>query len=245
MVRSLTRYLKILDDIMDYEIIGSSMQGLRLHLGSGEKVYADSGKLISKTANVKMTPRLVGGIVGAIERKITGATGMLTEFAAENGEGVVSVAGVFPGKIKVVTLDEGQEFIAEHYAYIAAEESVKFSIQTVSLGAAFWGGAGLVLQKFVGPGNIFLHVIGDIIEHKLDGSEPLEIDPGHIAGFDATLSYHIRFVDNIRTAMFGGVGLFLATFTGSGNVVLHSVSRYKLSAEIYLQGQQMYPPKKQ
>ena len=61
----------------------------------------------------------------------------------------------------------------------------------------------------------------------------VEVDPGHIAGFDSTLQYKVRFVDNIRTAMFGGVGLFLATFEGEGRLITHSVSRLKLASEIY------------
>lgn len=221
---------------MKYNIIGGSMQSLDIELESGEKVYGDSGKLLGKSENVVMTPRLVGGIVGAIERKITGATAMLTEFSPKDSPGIVSMAGVIPGKIKVIELGEGEAFIAEHYAFLAAEDSVKFTIQTVSIGAAFFGGAGLILQKFVGPGTVFIHTAGDLLEYTLDGTKALEVDPGHIAGFDATLNYKIRFVDNIRTALFGGVGLFLATFQGKGRVILHSVSRFKFSSEIFING---------
>lgn len=221
---------------MDYKILGGSMQVLDISLGPGEKIYSDSGKLVSKSENVVMTPRLVGGIMGALMRKATGATGMLTEFKAEEDAGDVSVAGVMPGKIKVIELGEGESFVAEHYAFLAAEDSVNFTMQTVGLGAAFFGGAGLILQKLQGPGRVFIHVVGDIIEYELDGTRSLEVDPGHLAGFDSTLNYSVRFVDNIKTAMFGGVGLFLAKFTGKGHVILHSVSRFKLSSEIYLQG---------
>ncbi len=221
---------------MRYEIIGGSMQALRITLEPGEKIYSDSGKLISKSKTIKMTPRLAGGLVGAIERKMTGATAMVTEFEADGAEGNASMSGVIPGKIYMVNLNEGEEFVAEHYAFVAAQESVKFSIETVGIGAAFFGGAGLVLQKFVGPGAVFIHVTGDILEYDLDGSNPLEIDPGHIAGFDSSLKYKITFVDNIRTAMFGGVGLFLAKFEGRGKVVAHSVSRFKLASELYAQG---------
>jgi uncharacterized protein (AIM24 family) len=92
------------------------------------------------------------------------------------------------------------------------------------------------LQKFEGPGVVFIHTVGDLLEYELDGSKALEVEPGHIAGFDASLTYKIRFVDNIRTAMFGGVGLFLAKFEGKGRVILHSVSRFKFSSEIFRAG---------
>ncbi len=224
---------------MEYKIIGNSMQALNIKLEKGELIYSDSGKLLSKSANIKMTPKLFGGIAGAIERKLTGATAMLTEFKSVDGSGSISVSGVLPGKIKEISLEEGEEFIAEKNAFIAAQDSVKFTIQAVGIGAAFFGGTGLILQKFVGPGSVFIHVTGDIIEYDLDGTLPIEVDPGHIAGFDATLQYKIKFVDNIKTAMFGGVGLFLATFSGKGKVILHSVSRFKLSSEIYREGEEV------
>lgn len=223
---------------MEYKIIGGSMQVLDISLSPGEKIYADSGKLVSKGSGVVMTPRLVGGIINALERKVTGATGMLTVFNSPGGIGTVSLAGVFPGKIREIVLKEGEVVVTEDYAFLAAEESVKFTIQTVGFGAAFFGQAGIVLQKFVGPGSVFIHVVGDILEYDIDEGSSLEVDPGHIAAFSGGLSYKITFVDNIRTAMFGGVGLFLAKFTGRGKVILHSVSRRKLASEIYLQGVQ-------
>jgi uncharacterized protein (TIGR00266 family) len=223
---------------LEYKIVGNSMQSLAIKLEAGEAIYADSGKVISKSSAIKMNPKLAGGVVGALERKFTGASGFLTEFKAEGDNGVLNVAGIIPGKIYAVQLAEGEEFIAEHYAFIAAQESVKFSIETVGIGAAFFGGAGLILQRFTGPGILFIHVVGDTIEYNVTEADPLEIDPGHIAGFDASLKYKITFVDNIKTAMFGGVGLFLAKFEGSGKVVAHSVSRYKLSSELYLQGRE-------
>lgn len=226
---------------MNYEILGSNMQAVRITLNAGEKIYTDSGKLVSKGGNVKMQPRLVGGIVGAIERKATGATGMLTEFEALDGPGSVSVAGTLPGKVYVIKLDAGEQFIAEHDAFLAAESTVKFTISTVSIGAAFFGGAGLILQKFDGPGTVFMHIVGDIIEYNLDGITPLEIDPGHVAGFDVSLKYSITFVDNIKTMMFGGIGVFLARFEGKGKVVAHSVSKLKLSSDIYLAGRAQVP----
>lgn len=222
--------------MVKYEIIGGSMQLLKFTLDSGEKVYADSGKMISKSANVKMLPKLAGGVISAIERKITGASALLTEFESQGQGGHVSVAGIIPGKITAIELKSGEEFIGEHYAFMAADESVKFSMQPVSIGAAFFGGAGLILQKFVGPGNVFLHLSGDLIEYDVTPDNPLEIDPGHIAGFTSGLKYRITFVDNIRSMMFGGVGIFLAKFEGNGKVIAHSVSRFKFSTEIYLEG---------
>lgn len=218
---------------MKYDIIGSNMQHLEVSLDEGEKIFADSGTLVSKSSNIVMAPKLAGGLISAMERKATGTTALLTEFEARGGDGDVAVAGVFPGKIFQITLKEGQKFTVEKDSFLAAEASVKYGLQMMGFGAAFLGGAGLYLLELVGPGNVFVHVGGDIIEHDIDETHTVEIEPGHIAGFDSTLNYKVRLVDNISTAMFGGVGLFLATFTGEGRLITHAVSKYKLSMDIY------------
>lgn len=218
---------------MKFSVMGNNMQSLKVDLDRGDRFYADSGKLISKTTDVIMTPRLVGGIIGAFKRTATGATAMLTEFSAKDAAGHAELAGVIPGKVFEVDLAKDQEFVAEHYAFLAAEDTVTFTIQVVGIGAALFGGEGWILQKFRGPGKVFIHVIGDIIEYDLNNASTVEIDPGHVAGFDGTLSYKIAFVDNIRTAMFGGIGLFLAKFDGTGRVITHSVSKQKLAAALF------------
>ncbi len=223
---------------MKYTTIGDDMQSLRVDMDQGEAVYADSGTLVSKDETVVMTPRVVGGLIGMIERKATGATALLTEFRALNGPGHMQVADIFPGKIVAIDIPQGGKFSAERRAFLVAEESVKFDIHVTNLSGGMFGGTGFVLQEFSGPGRIYIHAVGDVMEHNLDGTKAVEVDPTHITGFDSTLSYKIRFVDNIKTAMFGGIGLFLATFTGKGRLITQTSSRYKLSAEIYTQGQQ-------
>ncbi len=226
-----------------YEVIGHNMQLLKATLEPGERIFGDSGMLVSKNDSIVMTPRVVGGLGGLISRKMTGATGMLTEFKAKGAEGHVSMAGVYPGKVLELDLEDGQVFVAEQKAYLASEDTVKFTIQMMSLGAMWFGKSGIVMQRFVGPGKLFLHIIGDIIEHDVTDDNPIEIDPGHVAGFDGDLQYHVTFVDNIKTAMFGGIGLFLVTFSGKGRVVTHSVSRMKFASQIYIDGKEQQKSK--
>ncbi len=223
---------------MKFEIIGNNMQSLKVDLGPGERIFGDSGTLISKSDSIVMTPRMAGGIGGMFARKMTGATGLLTEFMSKGVDGHVSLAGIYPGKVFAVELVEGETFVAEQQAFLAAEDSVKFTIQMMGVGAMWFGGAGIVMQKFVGPGKVFIHVVGDILEYEVTDDNPIEVDPGHVAAFDGTLQYKVTFVDNIRTAMFGGVGLFLATFRGNGRVITHTVSKIKLATQILYDAQQ-------
>ncbi len=220
---------------MEYKLEGRQL--VSIHLKQGEKVYADPGKLVGKSATVIMNPKMVGGIMTALSRKAVGSASFLTEFEAVDGPGVVSFAGVLPGKALGIQLGEGEEFIAEQYAFLAAEDGVKFTVQAVNIGAAFFGGAGLILQKFVGPGMVFIQAVGDIVIYDLDGTNPLQADPGHIAGFDASVEFNIKFIDNVKSAFFAKEGIFLATFSGKGRVMLNSVSRFKLTLDVYKEGQ--------
>lgn len=220
---------------MNYKI--NEKQLVSITLQEGEKIYADPGKMISKSENVKMSAKMVGGIVNAIERKMTGNAAMLTVFEAVNGAGIISLAGVLPGKVREIALGEGEEFVAEHFAFLAAEDSIQYSIQPIGISAAFFGGAGIILLKLTGPGTVFIQPVGDTLEYDLDGTSRIEVDPGHIAGFDSSLSFKIKPIDNVRSAMFAGEGLFLATFSGKGRILLHSISRYKLSLALYKEGQ--------
>jgi len=50
--------------------------------------------------------------------------------------------------------------------------------------------------------------------------------------FDETVDYDIQFVGGIKTALFGGEGLFLATMTGPGRVIVQSMTINKLRREL-------------
>ncbi len=221
---------------MEYKLEGRQM--VSIHLKMGEKVYADPGKLVGKSSTVKMNPAFVGGIANALKRRVVGTSLLLTEFEARDGPGVVSFAGVLPGKTLGIELKEGEQFIAENYSFLVAESSTSFTIKPVNIGAAFFGGAGLILQKFVGPGMIFIQAVGDMVIYDLDGTASFDVEPGHIAGFDSSIDFNIKFMDNVKSMMFAKEGIFLATFSGKGRVMLHSVSRFKLTQTLFIEGEE-------
>ncbi|MGC2656795.1 MAG: AIM24 family protein, partial [Bryobacteraceae bacterium] len=58
------------------------------------------------------------------------------------------------------------------------------------------------------------------------------VQTGHLVAFEPTVSYDIQMVGGIRTAIFGGEGLFLATLTGPGRVILQSMTLERLRHEL-------------
>lgn len=223
---------------MRYEIIGSNLQFVKIYLSPGEEIYAEAGKMMFKSSNINMETKVTSGtprdlLKDVLTRTLAGESIFMTYFTSVGGEGYVAFAGNFPGKIQAVELKPGISFIAQRDAFICAEKSVKFSITfQKKVGAAFFGGEGFILEKFTGPGTVFIHAGGDFYTVELGANEKIQIDTGCIVGFDETVDYDVEFVKDIKTAIFGGEGLFLATLTGPGRIILQSLTLARLRREI-------------
>jgi uncharacterized protein (TIGR00266 family) len=224
-------------DPLDYTIAGDNLQIARVHLKSGQEVYAEAGKMIYKTPSVAWDTRMTGQslgqkLLGAIRRTVTGESLFVTFFRA-NGAGEVGFAGAYPGRIQAFELAAGQSLMAQRDAFLFAQPTVQLTVAFVKkLGAGFFGGEGFILQKFTGPGLVFVHAGGDFVEFNLAPGEGLQVETGCIVAFDESVDYDIQFVGGIKTAIFGGEGLFLATLTGPGKVVLQSMTLQKMRREL-------------
>src|SRR5947208_16753044 len=94
---------------------------------------------------------------------------------------------------------------------------------TKRLGAGFFGGEGFILQRLEGTGEVFIHSGGTIIPMELKAGERLRVDTGCLVAFDPTVTYDIELVGGIKTALFGGEGLFFASITGPGRVWIQTL----------------------
>lgn len=223
---------------MRYEIIGDNLQFVKIYINPEEEIYAEAGKMMFKTPNVSMESRMLGKsgkekLAGVLKRAVTGESLFTTHFKSMEGEGIVAFAGDYPGRIESISLPEGKSFLAQRDAFVCAEISVEFSIAfQKKVGVVFFGGEGFILEKFTGPGTVFIHGGGDFYTTELGEGEKLQVDTGCIVGFDETVSYDIEFASDIKTALFGGEGIFLATLKGPGKVILQSLTLARLRREI-------------
>jgi uncharacterized protein (TIGR00266 family) len=222
---------------LDYSIQGDNLQVARVRLKPGQEVYAEAGKMVYKTASVQWETRMSGEtlgdkLLGALRRTITGESLFLTYFRS-NGPGEVGFAGSYPGRIQAFDLATGQCIMAQRDAFLFAQTSVQFNVAFVKkLGAGFFGGEGFILEKLTGPGTVFIHAGGDFIEFKLNAGEVMQVDAGCIVAFDESVDYDIEFVGGIKSALFGGEGLFLASMTGPGRLIVQSMTINKLRREL-------------
>ena len=222
---------------LDYTLQGDNLQVARVKLKLGQEVFAEAGKMVYKTPNVTWETRMSGEtfgekIWGAFKRKLMGESLFLTYFRASS-PGEVGFAGSYPGKIQPFHLAPGQTVLVQRDAFLFAQNSVQLNIAFVKkLGVGFFGGEGFILEKLTGPGSVFIHGGGDFIEFTLGPGEVLQVDTGCIVAFDEGVEYDIQMVGGIKTAIFGGEGLFLATLTGPGRVIVQSMTLEKMRREL-------------
>jgi uncharacterized protein (TIGR00266 family) len=222
---------------LEYTIHGDNLQVARIHLRPGEEIYADAGRMVYKTANVEWETRMTGAsvgekLLGAFRRTITGESLFVTYFRAAT-PGEVGLSGRYPGKIQVFELAPGRSILAQRDAFLLAQPSVQYTVALVKkLGAGFFGGEGFILERFTGPGAVFIHAGGDFVEFDLQPGQGLHVDAGCIVAFDETVDYDIQFVGGVKTALFGGEGLFLARLTGPGKVIVQSMTIERLRREL-------------
>lgn len=222
---------------LDYTIQGDNLQVVRIRLRPGQEIFAEAGKMLYKTASVQWESRMSGQslgekIWGAVKRKLMGESLFWTYFRAA-APGEVGFAGAYPGRIQAFELKAGESILAQRDSFVCAQSSARVDIALVKrIGAGLFGGEGFILEKITGPGTAFIHAGGDFIEFQLPPGEVLQVDTGCLVAFDESVDYDIQFAGGIKTAIFGGEGLFLATLRGPGRVLIQSLTLEKLRREL-------------
>lgn len=212
-------------DVIDYRIEGDHAPLLTVTLDPGEAVQAEAGAMVMMDQGIRMTTELSGGLLGGLFRKLSGESLFLTYFINDASERQdVCFAGSMPGQIRPIDLTQtGGEFFCQRDAYLCSARGVDVSIAlTKRLGAGFFGGEGLILQKLEGDGLAFLNAGGTLVERELAAGQSVVVDTGSLVGFSGSCDYDIRFQKGIRNLVFGGEGLFVTHVTGPGLIIVQT-----------------------
>ncbi|MBE0656685.1 MAG: TIGR00266 family protein [Bryobacteraceae bacterium] len=222
---------------LDFTIHGDNLQVARIRLQPGQELYAEAGKMVYKHATVTWETRMTGEtlgekIWGALKRKLAGESLFMTYFRTTSG-GEVGFAGDYPGRLQSFDLRAGQSMMVQRDSFICAQSTVSLSIAMVKkIGGGLFGGEGFILEKLTGPGTVFIHGGGDFVEFDLGPGEVVQVDTGCVVGFDESVDYDVQLAGGIKTALFGGEGLFLTTLRGPGKVLIQSMTLEKLRREL-------------
>lgn len=233
---------------IDYKIKGHDIQFVEIELDPNETVIAEAGAMLYMKEGIDFIAKmgdgsepekgLFGKLLSAASRKITGESIFITHFTHRGvGKSQVAFAAPYPGTIIPIDLEQiGGTVIVQRDAFLCAALGTKISMHfNQKLGAGFFGGEGFVLQKLQGDGNAFIHAGGTVIEHELKG-ETLRVDTGCVVGFQEGIDFSVQRAGNLKSMVFGGEGLFLATLQGTGKVWLQSLPISKLISQLSIGG---------
>lgn len=220
-------------DVIDYKIIGDDMQAVVIKLDSNEAVMAEAGAMMYMTDGIEMSTGAKGGLFGGLKRVVTGESFFITSFTCAGKEGHVCFSAPYPGKIIPLDLSKTGEMLCQKDAYLCSAKGIDIGIAfTRRLGAGFFGGEGFILQRLSGDGLAFIHAGGAITKINLQANQKLRVDTGCLVAMQSSVNYDIKFVGGIKTALFGGEGLFFAHLSGPGDVYLQTLPFSRMADRI-------------
>lgn len=209
---------------MEYEIKGGQLPVVVCHLNTNEKIFTESGGMSWMDESFIMDSNTRGGFLKGLGRAMAGESIFLTTYQSTKDNAEIAFGSSFPGKILPIELQEGQSFIIQKNAFLAAEDTIQLEPYFHKrLGSGFFGGEGFILQKVSGHGTVFLEIDGDVVEKTLAPGETLRVDQGYIALFETGVQFNITTVKGIKNKFLSGEGFFLATLSGPGKVYLQTM----------------------
>jgi uncharacterized protein (TIGR00266 family) len=232
---------------IDYEIHGEEMQFVSITLDPGEACLAEAGAFMYMDPGIDMqtifgdgsakaeSGGVMGKLLSAGKRVLTGESLFMTVFGNQAGHRQdVAFASPYPGRIIAVDLRQhGHQLLCQKDAFLCAAKGISVGIAFQrKIGAGLFGGEGFILQKLEGDGLAFLHAGGTVVPRKLEAGEVLRVDTGCLVAFEPTVDYDIQSVPGIKTAIFGGEGLFFARMTGPGTVWIQSLPFSRLAGKV-------------
>ncbi|MCD9016118.1 TIGR00266 family protein [Parachryseolinea silvisoli] len=226
---------------IDYQIKGESIQIVEIELDPQETVIAEAGAMLFMEDGITFETKMGDGanpnqgifdkLLSAGSRIITGESLFMTHFTNRgNRKAKVGFSAPYPGTIIPVSLADspGHELIVQKDGFLCAAYGTKLSITfNRKLGSGLVGGEGFILQKLQGDGKAFVHAGGTLIERTLN-NETLRVDTGCVVAFESQIDFDVQTAGGLRSMIFGGEGIFLATLRGTGKVWLQSMPIRKL-----------------
>jgi uncharacterized protein (TIGR00266 family) len=225
---------------LDYKIIGDDIQFVEVELDPNETVIAEAGTMVYMEQGITFEARMgdgtsaeqgvMGKLLQAGSRVLTGESLFLTHFTNKgSGKSKVAFAAPYPGTIIPIDLREVRNsLLVQKDGFLCAAFGTKLTVTlNRKIGSGILGGEGFILQKLEGDGKAFIHAGGTVIEKQLN-NETLRIDTGCVVAFEPALDFDIETTGSLKSMVFGGEGLFLATMRGTGKVWLQSMPIRKL-----------------
>ena len=230
---------------LDFTVHGDDLQFVEIVLDPNEAVVAEAGGMMYMEAGIEMetifgdgsqrSGGILGSLLGAGKRLLIGESLFMTVFQNQSARRAkVAFGAPYPGKIIPMHLRQlGGEIIAQKDSFLCGAKGVSVGIAfQKKLGAGLFGGEGFIMERLQGDGWAFLHAGGTLLCRDLAPGETLRIDTGCVVAYTPTIDFDIQYVGKIKSALFGGEGLFFATLQGPGRVWLQSLPFSRMADRI-------------
>lgn len=209
---------------MKYQLIGDAFPAVKCQLAKGETMKCEGGAMSWMDRGIEMKTEGGGGLGKALSRAVSGEKVFFNHFTCKVNEGEIAFSSSFPGRIIPIELAAGQSIIAQKTAFLACEESVDVAMHFRNkMGAGIFGGMGFIMQKFTGPGTVFLEIHGGLESYELAPGEEKIIDGPHLAILGNGVEFEVETVKGMKNKLLGGEGLFNTVVRGPGKVWLQTI----------------------
>lgn len=227
--------------VIDYQIKGESIQIVEVELDPQETVIAEAGAMLFMEEGIQFEAKMGDGsvanqglfdkLLSAGSRVLTGESLFMTHFTNRGSKKAkVGFSAPYPGTVIPIDLatSRNNELIVQKDGFLCAAFGTKLTIVfNRKIGAGLVGGEGFILQKLQGDGKAFVHAGGTVIERTLN-NETLRVDTGCVVAFESQVDFDVETSGSLRSMVFGGEGIFLATLKGTGKIWLQSMPIRKL-----------------
>lgn len=215
----------------DIVVDGVIAQTVTLTLNKGQSMWASRGSLMAYSEGIEWSLKVPGGAGKAIGRMMSGEGAALVYITAVQDGAEVVLSANQAGRLATWDLSKGS-ITCTKGSFVGALGDVDISVSMArSMGAAFFGGAGLFMQKLSGTGIVVINGAGDFIERHLGPGEKLLVSTGNLAVFSSEVSYGVKGVSGCGKMFFGGEGLFMTEMVGPGWVMLQSLKKLPIASQ--------------
>lgn len=226
---------------IEYQIKGESIQIVEIELDPMETVIAEAGAMLFMEDGIMFETKMGDGsnanqglfdkLLSVGSRVLTGESIFMTHFTNRgNRKAKVGFSAPYPGTVIPIDLSQtpGNQLVVQKDGFLCAAFGTKVSITfNRKIGSGLVGGEGFILQRLEGDGKAFVHAGGTVIERTLN-NETLRVDTGCVVAFESQIDFDVQAAGGLRSMIFGGEGIFLATLRGTGKVWLQSMPIRKL-----------------
>ncbi len=225
---------------IDYQILGSDIQLVEVELDPQETVIAEAGAMVYMEDGINFETRMgdgseentsvLGKLFQAGTRLVTGESLFMTHFTNQGTrKRKVAFSAPYPGTIMPIDLARTPGgLVVQKDGFLCAAKGTKLSIHfNQKIGAGLFGGEGFIMARLQGDGLAFVHAGGTMVERTLN-NETLRVDTGCVVAFEPQINFSVQRAGGLKSMIFGGEGLFLATLSGTGRVWIQSMPIRKL-----------------